>query len=51
LPSVFLAADQVYANFGPPPSSPKAMAIIALAFYVVLALLAALTERIATVST
>jgi hypothetical protein len=48
---IFLAAIQVYANFGPPPSSPEAMAVIALAFYVVLALLAALVERIATVST
>jgi hypothetical protein len=45
-----VAALQVYANFGPPPSSPEAMAVIALALYVVLALLAALVERIATVS-
>jgi hypothetical protein len=45
-----LAALQVYANFGPPPSSPEAMAVIALALYVVSALLAALVERIATVS-
>jgi len=42
---VFLAAMQVYANFGPPPSSPEAMAIIALAFYAVLAALAAIAER------
>jgi hypothetical protein len=42
---IFLAAVQVYANFGPPPSSPEAMAGIALAFYVVLALLAAWIER------
>ena len=47
--AVFLAAGQVYANFGPPPSSPEAMAVIALAFYAVLALLAAGVERIATV--
>ncbi|HZE68957.1 MAG TPA: hypothetical protein VE135_05440 [Pyrinomonadaceae bacterium] len=45
---VFLAAIQVYANFGPPPSSPETMAIIALAFYLVFALLAAWTERVAT---
>ena len=37
-----------YANFGPPPSSPEAMAAIALAFYLVLALLAAWVEPIAT---
>ena len=42
---VFLAAMQVYANFGPPPSSPEAMAVIALAFYAVLAALAAIAER------
>jgi hypothetical protein len=48
---VFLAAVQVYANFGPPPSSPTAMAITALGFYLVLALLAAWTERVAMVST
>ena len=36
---------QVYANFGPPPSSPEAMAVIALAFYAVLAALAAIAER------
>jgi hypothetical protein len=48
---VVLAVFQVYANFGPLPSSPEAMAVIALASYVVLASLAALTERIATVST
>jgi hypothetical protein len=38
---IFLAAVQVYANFGPPPSSPQAMAVTALAFCFVLALLAA----------
>lgn len=48
---VFLAALQVYANFGPPPSSPAAMAVTALAFYAVLAFMAAWVERIATVST
>ena len=44
---VFLAAMQVYANFGPPPASPEAMAVMALAFYLVLALQAAWVERIA----
>jgi hypothetical protein len=48
---LFLAALQVYANFGPPPSSPEAMAVKALAFYVVLAFVAAWVERIATVPT
>jgi hypothetical protein len=48
---VLLAALQVYANFGPPPESPEAMAVMALALYLVLAFLAALVERIATVST
>jgi hypothetical protein len=48
---VFLAVVQVFANFGPPPSSPKAMAITAFAFYLVLALLAAWTERVTTIST
>jgi hypothetical protein len=42
----FLAAMQVYANFGPPPSSPDAMAVTALAFYLVLAVLAVGVERI-----
>ena len=44
---VFLAAMQVYANFGPPPASPEVMAVMALAFYLVLALLAAWVERVA----
>lgn len=43
----FLAAMQVYANFGPPPSSENAMAIMALAFYGMLAALAAAVERYA----
>ncbi len=42
----FLAALQAYANFGPPPSSPEAMALMALALYVALALLAAWVERV-----
>jgi hypothetical protein len=42
---LFLAAMQVYANFGPPPSSTQAMAIMAFVFYVVLAALAALVDR------
>jgi hypothetical protein len=45
---VLLRGVQVYANFGPPPSSPEAMAVIALIFYGVLA---AWVERVATVST
>jgi hypothetical protein len=45
----FLAAVQVYANFGPPPSSTDAMAATALAFYVFLAFLAAWVDRVATV--
>jgi hypothetical protein len=47
---IFLAAMQAYANFGPPPASPETMAMTALAFYVVLALLAHWVERVATVS-
>ena len=42
-----LAALQVYANFGPPPSSPRDMALTALGLYVVLAVLAGLVERYA----
>jgi hypothetical protein len=45
-----LAAIQVYANFGPPPSSPSAMALTALALYSVLALLAAQVERGAVIA-
>jgi hypothetical protein len=48
---IFLAGLQVYANFGPPPSSPETMAMTALFFYVTLALLAAWVERIAIAST
>jgi hypothetical protein len=45
---VFLGLVQIYANFGPPPPSTAPMALSALALYLVLALLAALVERIAT---
>jgi hypothetical protein len=47
---VFLVVLQIYANFGPPPSSPAVMAVTALALYVAVALLAGWVERIATVS-
>jgi hypothetical protein len=47
---VLLAIVQVFANFGPPPSSPQAMAVTALVFYLVLALLAGWVERTATAS-
>ena len=43
-----LAAFQIYANFGSPPTSPEAMAVIALCFYAVLAALAAAIEHWAT---
>jgi hypothetical protein len=36
---------QIYANFGPPPASESAMAIMALGFYVVLAAMAAWVAR------
>jgi hypothetical protein len=42
-----LAALQVYANFGPPPSSPETMAMTTLLLYVMLALLAAWVELVA----
>jgi len=45
---IFLAAVQIYANFGPPPSSPDAMAATALTLYVALAALAAWFESFAT---
>jgi hypothetical protein len=47
---VFLAVVQVYANFGPPPSSPQAMAVSALVAYALLAVIAAWVERVATVA-
>jgi hypothetical protein len=42
---VLLAALQAYANFGPPSASETAMAVMALAFYLVLAGAAAVVER------
>ena len=48
---IVLAALQVYANFGSPPSSPEMMAMTSLFSYVTLALLAAWVERIATSAT
>ncbi len=45
--ALFLATLQIYANFGPPPASTRSMAVMALSFYLVLALLAALVERVA----
>ena len=48
---IFLAAMQVYGNFGPAPSSPEGMATTALALYGMLALLAAWVERTAVVPT
>jgi drug/metabolite transporter (DMT)-like permease len=44
--TVVLIALQAYANFGPPPSSETAMAVMALGLYVVLAALAAGLEHI-----
>jgi hypothetical protein len=44
---IVLAVLQVYANFGPPPSSPDAMAMTALFLYVALAVAAAWVERVA----
>jgi hypothetical protein len=49
--AVSLGLVQVYANFGPPPASPDAMAVTALALYIALAFLARLVERRTTVST
>jgi hypothetical protein len=43
-----LVALQVYANFGPPPASETAMAIMALGFYLALAAIAAWVERVRT---
>jgi hypothetical protein len=47
---VFLGLFQVYANFGPPPSSPPAMALSALGSYLLLACIAAWVERAAVAS-
>jgi hypothetical protein len=44
---VFLGLFQVYANFGPPPSTPQAMALSALGSYLLLAGVAAWVERTA----
>jgi hypothetical protein len=44
---VLLVLAQVYGNFGPPPSSPANMGMTALFFYVLLALLAGVVERMA----
>lgn len=44
---IFLVVAQVYANFGPPPSSADAMALTALALYALMAVSAAWVERIA----
>jgi hypothetical protein len=41
-----LAVLQVYANFGPPPVSDSAMAIMALGFYLVLTAIAMIVERV-----
>jgi hypothetical protein len=46
---VLLVLLQIYANFGPPPSSQTAMAIMALGLYVALAAVAALVERLRAV--
>jgi hypothetical protein len=46
---IVLAVLQVYANFGPPPSSPDAMAMTALFLYMALAAAAAWVERVAIV--
>jgi hypothetical protein len=48
---LLLALLQIYVDFGPPPSSPADMAILALVTYTVLAVLAAWVERFAVVST
>jgi len=42
----FMAAFQVYANFGAPPPSPQAEAVMALAAYAVLAVMAAGVEAL-----
>jgi hypothetical protein len=48
---VVLAALQVIVNFGPQPSSGEMVAILALAFYIALSLLAAWIEHVATTTT
>jgi hypothetical protein len=45
---VFLGVLQIYANFGPPPSTPEVMALGALGSYLLLACVAAWVERTAT---
>jgi hypothetical protein len=45
---VVLAALQIIVNFGPRPSSAEMMAMLALAFYIALSLLAAWIEHVAT---
>ena len=43
---ILLVLLQVYANFGPPPGSENAMAIMALGFYIALAAIAAWVEAV-----
>jgi hypothetical protein len=47
---IVLGVFQVYANFGPPPSTPEAMALSALGSYLLIACVAAWVERTATAS-
>lgn len=49
--AVALAGIQVYANFGPPPASPQLMAGMALGIYSVLAVAAAVVEKVASRTT
>jgi len=44
---ILLGVFQVYANFGPPPSTPEAMALSALGSYLLLASIGAWVERTA----
>ena len=44
---ILLILIQVYANFGPPPTSPKSFAVFAISLYAIMALLAAGLERFA----
>jgi hypothetical protein len=48
---VLLGIVQVYANFGPPPSSPNAMAVTAVAFYLTFAALSACVGRVRPATT